>query len=267
MPPKNFADDGASGAIGGSTEAPTPGGDGVATGGGTPPSVASGGVDTSSPASSMPAPGSPAPGSYVQPTGPVAGPAPTLPGAYVPPTGTGDTPAPGFSFADGGAIPDDSGGDDSDGSPEQDLMAQALESVDKTLQYTYQKYGGSGQQVAGAMPTIPGSQSETGGGTYGPGGTPPKPQELAGAMPTIPGSQSETGGGTYGPGGTPPAPQPQQPQQMASNMPTIPGSQSNSGIPPAQPMPGPLPPTSNPFGKRADDDSDDNSGAIDTESA
>lgn len=41
-------------------------------------------------------------------------------------------------------------------------------------------------------------------------------------------------------------------QQMASNMPTVPGTQSNSGIPPQQPMPGPLPPTSNPFGKRAD---------------
>lgn len=33
-------------------------------------------------------------------------------------------------------------------------------------------------------------------------------------------------------------------------MPAIPGNQSNSGTKPIQPMPGPLPPTSNPFGKR-----------------
>lgn len=38
-------------------------------------------------------------------------------------------------------------------------------------------------------------------------------------------------------------------------MPAVPGSQSNSGVPPLQPQPGPLPPTSNPFGKRADDSS------------
>lgn len=38
-------------------------------------------------------------------------------------------------------------------------------------------------------------------------------------------------------------------------MPAVPGSQSNSGVPPLQPAPGPLPPTSNPFGKRADDSS------------
>jgi hypothetical protein len=54
------------------------------------------------------------------------------------------------------------------------------------------------------------------------------------------------------------------PQQMAmgARMPSIPGTQSNSGTKPIQPMPGPLPPTSNPFGKRADNsqgdgDSDD----------
>jgi hypothetical protein len=50
-------------------------------------------------------------------------------------------------------------------------------------------------------------------------------------------------------------------------MPAIPGSQSNSGVPPIQPQPGPLPPTSNPFGKRADasDSTDqDSSGGVDT---
>jgi hypothetical protein len=39
-------------------------------------------------------------------------------------------------------------------------------------------------------------------------------------------------------------------QQQASMMPAIPGSQSESGRPPIQPLPGPLPPTSNPFGRR-----------------
>lgn len=42
-----------------------------------------------------------------------------------------------------------------------------------------------------------------------------------------------------------------QPQQMAQNrLPSVPGTQSESGIKPVQPMPGPLPPTANPFGKR-----------------
>lgn len=59
-------------------------------------------------------------------------------------------------------------------------------------------------------------------------------------------------------------------------MPSVPGNQSNSGAKPIQPMPGPLPPTSNPFGKRADasggdnadqgsDDQDNGEGAIPTE--
>lgn len=56
--------------------------------------------------------------------------------------------------------------------------------------------------------------------------------------------------------------------QQAGNMPAIPGNQSNSGMRPAQPAPGPLAPTSNPFGKRADagnDGSSPSGGAIDTE--
>lgn len=40
--------------------------------------------------------------------------------------------------------------------------------------------------------------------------------------------------------------------QQAAAMPMQPGNQSNSGAPRQQPMPGPLPPTANPFGKRAD---------------
>lgn len=55
-----------------------------------------------------------------------------------------------------------------------------------------------------------------------------------------------------------------------TRMPGQPPSQSESGVPPQQPMPGRLPPTSNPFGKRTADagatnDSDDSSGAIDTD--
>lgn len=45
-------------------------------------------------------------------------------------------------------------------------------------------------------------------------------------------------------------------------MPAVPGNASDSGVKPIQPMPGPLPPASNPFGKRAD--AGDTSGAIDT---
>jgi hypothetical protein len=195
-------------------------------------------------------------------------------GAEMLPVGAASPKAPGFlmsmggpnagaewSFAAGGAVPgydeggavEDSngaidtsdgdsaiegGGGDTNGSPEQDRIAKALQSVGQVLSLNRSMYG-LGDQAA-AMPTRPGTQSEyPGGGTYGPGGAPP--QQQAGMMPTIPGNQSETPG--------PYVPQP-RPQQMAANMPMLPGSQSNSGIPPQQPMPGPLPPTSNPFGKR-----------------
>lgn len=130
----------------------------------------------------------------------------------------------GMSFAQGGAIPDD--GDtsdtaDSNGSPGQDAVSKALDSVDQVLAYGRKLHGLGGDQESG------------------------------GAIPDAP-------------------------QQMASNMrmPSVPGNQSNSGAPPIQPQPGPLPPTSNPFGKRTADasqpDSDgdndgDTGGAINTE--
>lgn len=47
-------------------------------------------------------------------------------------------------------------------------------------------------------------------------------------------------------------------------MPAVPGNQSESGVKPVQPMPGPLPPTNNPFGKRAEAEPEEG-GAIDTE--
>lgn len=161
--------------------------------------------------------------------------------------------APTMSFAQGGAVPTDDGdgdGEDTNGSPGQDAISKALDSVDAVLAYGRKLHGlGGGQAEDGGA--IPGAQ--------------------AGAMPTIPGNQSNTPG-PYTPS------QPPQPQQMAAGygngrMPAIPGNQSNSGAPPIQPQPGPLPPTSNPFGKRADagddgdgdDDSQPQGGAINTE--
>lgn len=47
--------------------------------------------------------------------------------------------------------------------------------------------------------------------------------------------------------------------QQASRMPMQPGNQSESGVPREQPMPGPLPPTKTPFGKRTEGAIDDGS--------
>ena len=168
------------------------------------------------------------------------------------------TAHPAMMMADGGAV----GEDDQNAVPGQgdgglqQSINQALETVDNALSYGRKLHGlpdGNGaipDQQAANMPTIPGNQSET-PGPYKPGGG----QKQAAAMPTIPGNQSETPG-PYKPGGG---------QKQAANMPTIPGSQSESGIPPLQPAPGRLPPTSNPFGKRADagdSDGDEGQGAI-----
>lgn len=159
----------------------------------------------------------------------------------------GVTPAgTGFSFAEGGAVPDEDG--DGDGDNEQDMMAKALQSVDQTLQYTYQKYGlgggnsetgGDPQKEAAAMPMIPGNQSET-PGPYKPGGG---GQKTAAAMPMIPGNQSETPG-PYQPGGGG--------QKTAAAMPMIPGNQSET--------PGPYQPGGGGQKVASNDD-----GAIDTD--
>jgi hypothetical protein len=126
-------------------------------------------------------------------------------------------------FDDGGSVPDpndasqDQSGDPTSGTG--DPISLALSTVDSALSYGRKLNGlptddASGQQAAN-MPTIPGSQSNT-PGPYQP--QQPKPQQVA----------------------------------QAGSMPSVPGNQSNSGVKPIQPMPGPLPPTSNPFGKRAD---------------
>lgn len=132
---------------------------------------------------------------------------------------------PGVAFADGGAVDTDIGSGDTDGSPGQDAISKALESVDQVLAYGRKQYGLGGDDN-GSDGAIPGAAQQ------------------------------------------------QPPQQMAAGygngrMPAVPGSQSNSGVPPMQPQPGPLPPTSNPFGKRADAgqdaDGDDDGPAIDTQ--
>lgn len=166
----------------------------------------------------------------------------------------------GFSFSTGGAVPDADGDDDgdTDGSPGQDMMAKALQSVDATLQYSYQKYGlgggqqeAGGQQQAGIMPSVPPSQSETGIPLQQPmpGPLPPTSNPFgkrASADDGVPGNQGSWEGPlTSGP--SPLAPKPIGPQQ------------------PEPPVFQPLPPTGNPFGKRSADAGD--TGAIDTEDA
>lgn len=166
------------------------------------------------------------------------------------------------SFSEGGAVGEGGESPDDDGAMPQSMdglqqsINQALATVDNTLSYGRKLHGlpsgdeGGGMQTAGAMPMIPGNQSETPG--------PYKPQpKVAGAMPTIPGNQSETPG-PYKPG----QPRPQKTAGLYP-MPTKPAGQSETGIPPAAPGPGTLPPTNNPFGKRADSsDGDDDTGAI-----
>lgn len=224
--PKDFSEDGAFGASGGGSQ-PGSFGSGAASSGNISDSEAL--TNFGSHALDNGRLG----GSFNTPTNMISGAAAAAqfgPGAM----GAGNL---GFSFAEGGAI-----GDDTDGSPAQDRISKALDTVDAVLAFGRKLHGlGGNEEDDGAI----------------------KGTQTAAAMPTIPGNQSETPG-PYKPG--------QGGQQMAANMPSVPGSQSNSGQRPPQPMPGPLPPTSNPFGKRADagdgdgdGDSDDQGGAINTE--
>lgn len=90
--------------------------------------------------------------------------------------------------------------------------------------------------------------------------------QTADRMPTVPGSQSNSGQPPVRPQPGPLPPTSNPFGKRAGLMPSVPGGQSNSGQPPVRPMPGPLPPTSNPFGKRADagdSDGSDDTGAID----
>lgn len=144
-------------------------------------------------------------------------------------------------YNDNGGIDEDQNATDPQGSMLGNSLQQkinaALGVIDDTLAYGYRKYG----LTSGTDPI-----------------------KEASAMPSIPGTQSESG--------IPPR-RPQPPMgKQAARMPMQPASQSESGIAPQQPMPGPLPPTSNPFGKRADASEGENNepeqapeGGIDTE--
>lgn len=177
---------------------------------------------------------------------------------------------------DNGGINEDPNATDLQGSMMGERLQQrineALGIIDNTLAYGYRKYG-LGKSGDGAIENYR-DNNEMGswrrpidGGEYPEpsedGVTPARPRQRAGLMPTIPGTQSESG--------IPPR-RPTQPGQQASRMPSVPGSQSDSGIAPQQPAPGPLPPTSNPFGKRAEtgepdepEQTQDAPGGIDTE--
>jgi hypothetical protein len=134
----------------------------------------------------------------------------------------------GLMFDDGGVVPDQDPNDDGGQPPDpnadmngqvNDRIALALTSVDSALQYGRNKHG---------LPADSGMNEGS--------------SQQAAAMPMIPGNQSETPG--------PYKPQQPQPQKMAANMPAAPASQSESGAPRQLPAPGPLPPTSTPFGQR-----------------
>jgi hypothetical protein len=151
-----------------------------------------------------------------------------------------DSDADATSDSDGAIDTSDSdsaspqGGGDSNGSPQQDKIQQALQSVSQVLDLNRSLYGLGGQQQAAAMPMIPGSQSQT-PGPYQPG-TPmqPKPQQVASAE-AMPGWN---GGSWEGPTNQSPSPmapgsqqqpmQPQQPGQIPWS-PSAPGFGQRSG--------------------------------------
>ncbi len=180
MPPKDFSQDGAFGAGGGSPGQQT-GGTSVSDFG-RPASPAASGVDI------------PPDDTVAAPRKGYAG----LSGSY--PVFGGAAVLP-YSFADGGLVTDSDGDDDGDtpgGDGDQDNQTPdhtddfqqrinaALETVDNALSYGRKLHGLSGgQQTAAAMPMIPGTQSESGIPPKRP--TPP-PAKMAAAMPAVPGN-------------------------------------------------------------------------------
>ena len=150
--------------------------------------------------------------------------------------------AAGLAFAEGGAIPDadddagsepDNDQDDNAADPQgsatgasmQRSIDAAMKTVQNALSYGRQLHGlGGGQQEAAAMPTIPGTQSESGQ---------PRPRPAPGPGPQVPFGKRADMGMDDG-------------SDQTAAMPSVPFSET----PRPQPMPGPLPPTSNPFGKR-----------------
>jgi len=152
-------------------------------------------------------------------------------------------------FADGGAVGDDSGIEDSDDSSTAQPMggfdpSAALDIVDQALGYGRQLHGLGG---AGNDEAIP--EQDTAGLTR---------------MPAVPGNPSDSGIPKPQPFGTLPPTSNPFGKRVSANypMPTMPASQSSTGVR-TVPGPGTLPPTANPFGKRADaggDQGDDNDG-------
>lgn len=154
----------------------------------------------------------------------------------------------GLSFEDGGDVPDDGSGGDSNGSPQQDAIQKALSTVDGVLAFGRQLHGlgGGDNEGAGIQTADAGYQNNR--------------------MPARPGNQSESGMAPMQPSPGPLPPTSNPFGKRADAMPSRPGSPSDSGIPPMQPSPGPLPPTDNPFGKRQSRPlAEDNQQAIDTE--
>lgn len=149
----------------------------------------------------------------------------------------------GIFFDDGGAVPGDDG---SQGQPGQDPMTAILQrsmgSVDQVMQQLYKQYGLTGGPTQGIPADQVQDQQDNGAaGRWRQPVQGNQPQQY---------DQDQT-----------------NPSQEAANMPTVPAGQSETGIPPQRPGPGTLPPTSNPFGKRADaggidtDDDDDAQGS------
>lgn len=157
--------------------------------------------------------------------------------------------AAGISFEDGGAVPDDGGGD-TNGSPQQDAIQKALSTVDGVLAYGRKLHGlGGGDNEGGGIQTADAGYQN-------------------GRMPARPGNPSESGVAPMQPSPGPLPPTSNPFGKRADAMPARPGTPSDSGVPPMQPSPGPLPPTDNPFGKRQSRplaDNGDSQQAIDTE--
>ncbi len=163
------------------------------------------------------------------------------------------------SFAAGGAIDEDTGGVnpmmDTMGARMQVDINAALGAVAGVLSYGRQLHGlGGGDKQAANMPMAPFNET-------------PKPQPMMppGSLPYGPGEKP------FGKRTSEADPNEQEPDSDADDqgaidvagvIPSVPFSESQR----PQPMPGPLPPTSNPFGKRAEAEPEvDEGGAIQTD--
>jgi hypothetical protein len=185
MAPRDFSDDGASGAYGGNGgTAPAPGG---TPGSPTPPTMSDPGPSSSSGSNSSASVSPYAPtaaegyraGSPYSIYTPQGAYAPNAAEGYVPGTGyttttggvstnyPGDTGVVNYpGYAEGGLVTDndgDSGGDSGDGNQWQSMVNDALSKVNNALSYGYQLHGLSG----GAASALPAGQQDTQAGSAG----------------------------------------------------------------------------------------------------